>query len=247
MIQNSSFTQDFIQSYGELKKAQKRNNGVSLYSAYVNRPFGRVFAATFHQTSMTPNQVTGIGALLTFGSLFWLAFFATDNGITVLVGVLLLLGFAIDSADGQLARLQGTSSLLGEWLDHILDNARIGVMHLAVLAFLSRTSQINFEVLLVVCGVFLVSSASIFFGGILSDQFAKRSALLLPAEQVSPAPNLLRSMVLLPVDYGITCLSFLLLSYPRLFFAVYAILAICHLLVLPILALKWARGLKVSQ
>lgn len=246
MTMTDSFYVNFRASYDQLRTAQKSKKGVSLYSTYVNRPIGRIFAAAFHQTSITPNQVTGIGALLTFGSLLWLAFFADNGMAAAAVGICLFLGFAIDSADGQLARLQGTSSQLGEWLDHILDNARIGVMHLSTLAFLSRVSDIDLRYLMLACGIFMTSSASIFFGGVLTDQFAKRAVAEAVPVQPGHVPGRIRSLALLPVDYGLTCLAYLLLPWPRVFFAVYSLLAVFHLLILPILTVRWARGLRVA-
>jgi phosphatidylglycerophosphate synthase len=41
-------------------------------------------------------------------------------------------GYAFDAADGQLARLRGGGSLAGEWLDHMIDAAKVSSLHVAV-------------------------------------------------------------------------------------------------------------------
>ena len=63
-----------------------------------------------------------------------------EPGPVVAVGVtvLLLLGYALDSADGQVARLSGRSGPAGEWLDHVTDQARTVSLHMAVLIWLYR-------------------------------------------------------------------------------------------------------------
>jgi phosphatidylglycerophosphate synthase len=48
----------------------------------------------------------------------------------VVVG--LLVAYALDSADGQVARVTGVSSRQGEWLDHVVDAARLPAFHLSV-------------------------------------------------------------------------------------------------------------------
>jgi phosphatidylglycerophosphate synthase len=48
-----------------------------------------------------------------------------------LITVVLVLGYALDAADGQLARLRGGGSSLGEWLDHMIDSAKVVGPHLA--------------------------------------------------------------------------------------------------------------------
>src|SRR3954467_9989606 len=145
----------FAQSFKELSLAQKGKKGVPLYCLYVNRPAGRVVAAALRNSRFGPNHLTLAGAILTYGALLWLAFGAGVEPGSALVGLALAAGFILDSADGQLARLQGRSSKLGEWLDHVLDGGRIVVLHGAVFCFLLRTTSIPALTLAVLCGVFL--------------------------------------------------------------------------------------------
>lgn len=255
----------FRDSFNQLKQAQKTRKGVPLYLLYVNRPAGRAVAAALRNTRLTPNHVTFAGAVLTYGSLIWLAFGATAHPSSALVGLLLAAGYVLDSADGQLARLQGASSAFGEWLDHALDNGRITVMHVAAFCFLARTTEYNHIALAAACGLFLFSSSCIFFGGALLDQLRKnrpaaRSAdagpsrgFAVPAGRdgnVSPEHDrannrrmLVRSAVTLPVDYGMTCLAFLLLPWPQVFLAAYLVLAAAHVLLCAVFLPKWRAEL----
>src|SRR6185436_886779 len=102
-------------------------------SRFVNRKIGRVLAAGSYQLGLTPNAVTGISALFSAAAIAIIACLSPSVGVGVLVAVLLLLGYAFDSADGQLARLRGGGSPAGEWLDHVVDSIKVVALHLAVL------------------------------------------------------------------------------------------------------------------
>ena len=91
----------------DLATAQKSNRNAPAYSRWVNRPLGRIFAATAFKLGLTPNQVTAISAVFTFAGIGVLATGTPSWWLGVLVAALLVLGYALDSADGQLARLRG--------------------------------------------------------------------------------------------------------------------------------------------
>lgn len=244
----------FRESFNQLKQAQKSRKGVPLYLLWVNRPAGRVVAAALRNTRIRPNHVTFAGAVLTYGSLLWLAFGATAAPASALAGVLLALGYVLDSADGQLARLQGRSSAYGEWLDHILDNGRIAVMHVAAFCFLARNTDHPVLLLAGCTGAFLVASSTIFFGGALLDQLRRNAARGSDGPAGSTGPDrpagpqegrrqMRRSVITLPVDYGMTCLAFLLLPWPDVFLVVYAVLAGAHVLMCAAFLPKWRSEL----
>lgn len=122
----------------ELRGAQKSSKGVSLYSRYVNRPAGRLLAAGAYRAGLTPNQVTMISALFTFSSIVAVALVEPSWWLGVAVYAGLVVGFAFDSADGQLARLTGRGGPDGEWLDHVVDCAKMILVHSAVLISFDR-------------------------------------------------------------------------------------------------------------
>ena len=115
-----------------LRHAQKSGAGEPAYLRWVNRPLGAKAAAAAHVMGLTPNAVTTISGALSLGGLVALAIAGTTVTGAVTASALLLAGFVLDSADGQLARLAGAGSLAGEWLDHVVDAVRLPAAHLAL-------------------------------------------------------------------------------------------------------------------
>jgi phosphatidylglycerophosphate synthase len=242
----SSGTDGFRVRFDSLRKAQKKRRGVPLYTLYVNRPAGRVIAAA-SPAWMTPNGLTAIGGVLTYGALLALMFVVNDGPAAALVGVALVLGFFFDSADGQLARLRNAGSISGEWLDHVLDSGRIVLLHIATLWFFVRTEALDETLAVLVCTAFALAATLVFFAGTL---FEKLDALHgdRPAStgQAVPAPaaSTLRSALMLPVDYGVTCVVFLLLPWTAVFVPVYVVLAVIKVLSTSAFLAKWYRTLR---
>ena len=108
-----------------LASAQKPGRGAPPYSRWINRRLGRLLAAAAYLAGRTPNQVTGLSALMTAIALVLVATVRPALWLGILVAFLLLLGYALDSADGQLARLRGGGTKAGEWLDHVVDAFKI--------------------------------------------------------------------------------------------------------------------------
>ena len=111
---------------------QKSNRGAPAYSRFVNRPVGRVFAALAYRYGLSPNGVTAVSACTTLTGLAVLVLVPVSVWTGLVVGLLLAAGYAIDSADGQVARLTGRGSIAGEWLDHSVDCVKATLVHLAV-------------------------------------------------------------------------------------------------------------------
>lgn len=228
-------TSTFSDSLSRLRSAQKTAKGAPLYSLLINRPLGRVFAAGADQAGLTPNQVTVVSALCTFTGIVLLAWLAPSWPAALAITAALVVGYGLDAADGQLARLTGTGSLAGEWLDHVIDSAKIATLHLAVLAMIYRHLSWPTWTLLVPL-VFSAASVVHFFGMLLTDLLTRVHDLRGPRTPAGE-PSRLRSLLKLPTDYGLLCLSFLLLGVPVAFFTVYALLSLAMLgytaLVLP--------------
>lgn len=227
-----------------LRQAQKSSKGAPFYSLYVNRPFGRVLAAIAYQVGLTPNQVTVISAGCTFAGIAVLALAPPTVGVGLLVALALVLGYALDSADGQLARLRGGGSVAGEWLDHVIDCAKTSCLHLAVLiTFFVHVPLPNLLLLLVPLG-FSVVAAVHFFGMILTEQLTRVRLLSLglPTGGQKMTPRWF-SVAKIPTDYGVLCLCFALLGVPWLFGAVYAVLGLASLGYLVLVLAKWYRDL----
>jgi phosphatidylglycerophosphate synthase len=242
----SSGADGFRERFDSLRQAQKKRRGVPLYTLYVNRPAGRVIAAA-SPAWMTPNGLTAIGGVLTYGALIALMFFVDGGPAAALVGVALVLGFFFDSADGQLARLRSAGSVSGEWLDHVLDSGRIVLLHIATLWFLVRTEALDETLAVLVCTAFALAATLVFFAGTL---FEKLEALhgekpATPAAAASASrQSSLRSALMLPVDYGVTCVMFLLLPWPAVFVPVYVLLAVIKVLSTSAFLAKWYLALR---
>lgn len=229
----------YREALGRLRGAQKGARGVSLYSRYVNRPVGRVLAAGAYRVGLTPNQVTVVSAGLSYGGIAVLAVVAPGWGVGLGVYAALALGFACDSADGQLARLLGAGGAAGEWLDHVVDAAKITAVHAAVLITFYRHFALPGDRWLLLPLGFQLAAVLIFFGGLLTDKLTPKVPGAPPA-----APSRLRAVALLPVDYGVFCAVFLLLGSEHAFRYAYFVLFIVHAAALAAFLTKWFRGLR---
>ena len=71
----------------------------------------------------TPNKITLLAFV--FGMLAAVCFAQADRGWLIAGAVLYYVGFLWDCVDGKIARLNGTGTIFGMWLDYILDQVRI--------------------------------------------------------------------------------------------------------------------------
>lgn len=223
-----------------LRGAQKSAKGVSLYSRYVNRPAGRILAAGAYRLGLTPNQVTLVSAAFTFTGIAAVALVRPSWPLALAVYAALVVGFAFDSADGQLARLTGKGGPAGEWLDHVVDCAKMVALHAAVLIAFYRFFELPGDGWLLLPLGFQLAAVVTFCGGLLTEQLKRGRA---PANTPAAPPSRLRAIALLPVDYGVFCLVFLTLGAPGVFRAAYAVLAVVHALFLVAFLAKWFREL----
>ncbi|MGD7707098.1 CDP-alcohol phosphatidyltransferase family protein [Microlunatus sp. Y2014] len=231
---------EFRNAIHKLATAQKSSRGVSLYSRWINRPFGRVLAAAAHRAGLTPNVVTAASAACTGSALLLLILVPPAWWLGVVVGVLLVVGFALDSADGQLARLTGRSSLVGEWLDHVVDAAKLVCLHGAVLVAGHRFWAVA-EPWLLVPLAFQVVAVVTFSALVLVELIPKARGSV--GEARRGGPSMVRAVLLLPADYGILAVSFVLWGLPTVFLGWYALLALANLLILLALLVRWYRQL----
>lgn len=231
-------------SWRTLRGSQKSSKGAPLYSLFVNRPLGRVLAAVAYRLDLRPNQVTGVSAVMTFAAVALIALARPSVLVGVAAMVLLCLGYALDSADGQLARLRGGGSLTGEWLDHVIDCAKTSAIHLAVLVSFYRYFALP-RWLLVVPMVFAVSAAVQFFGMVLNEQLARNRRLQLGLGGVLPASTspFWVTVVRAPVDYGVLCVVFGTFGLHPVFVALYALMTLAGVLHLGVLLPKWFRDM----
>ncbi|WP_433404833.1 CDP-alcohol phosphatidyltransferase family protein [Streptomyces sp. CA-146814] len=231
----------------ELRGAQKSAKGVSLYSRYVNRPAGRVLAAGAYRAGLTPNQVTLVSALFTYVALAAVALVEPSWTLALLVYAALAIGFAFDSADGQLARLTGRGGPDGEWLDHVVDCGKLVLVHTAVLISFYRFGELSSDAWLLLPLGFQLAAVVTFCAGLLREKLGKAAVAEAPVAQAAAPVSQVRAVALLPADYGVFCLVFLLLGAPGAFRAGYAVLAVVHTLFLAAFLAKWFRELRALR
>ncbi len=218
-------TLDVRSSWDRLAAAQKDGAGVPWYMRVVNRRLGRGIAALGHRFGATPDQMTAVSALLVVAALATLL--VAPPGWVMAVGVVVLLqaAFAFDAADGQLARLRGTGSRAGEWLDHTVDAGRILAVHLVVAVALVLHTDLAVGWALVPVAFAFVASLR-FFAQILAEQLQPdRTARAGTAGRFS-------SLVQLPADTGVQNLVLVLWAVPPLFLVAYGALALTNLALL---------------
>lgn len=200
---------------------QKSNRGAPAYSRFVNRPVGRIFAALAYRYGVSPNGVTAVSACTTLLGLAILVLVPVSIPTGIVVGLLLAAGYAIDSADGQVARLTGRGSIAGEWLDHSVDAVKATLVHAGVAVAFYRFTDLPHAWLLVPLA-FMVVDSTLFFAYIVTDLFHRTRG----AAKAKPTAHasVLRSLLTAPTDYGVLCIVFLTWGITSVFLGLYVVL-----------------------
>ena len=95
-------------------------------------PLAKRLAERLRPTSIRPNALTLATAALMLSAAGLTGAGANGWIERFLVALCLSLSLVLDTADGRLARLQGTSSALGRWLDQVLDELADLALHAAI-------------------------------------------------------------------------------------------------------------------
>lgn len=213
------------------------------YSRFVNRRIGRYLAALCYVMGLSSNAVTAISAVCTFAGITLLALLPPTWWLGILVSLCLAIGYALDSADGQVARLRGSSSSAGEWLDHMVDSLKVTSMPIAVAISFYRFEVVD-RVWLLVPLAYAIVWSTLFFAMILTEQLRRAHGTASVAASSAGRPSWIRSVLVLPMDYGVLCWSFVLLGYIPAFLIVYSGLFLASTGFLALAAPKWFREMK---
>lgn len=222
----------------QLSAAQKSGAGVPAYLRWVNRGIGRRAAAVAFVVRLSPNAVTLLSVVSSLAGMSVILLLPSHWSAAILASLLLLAGYALDSADGQLARLQGGGSLAGEWLDHVVDSARLPLFHLVIAAYFFREEM----------SIWLVSAALV-FSLVTSVWFFSQTLAgkLSTAEGPhSDAPAWV-SFVKLPYDVGILYLTVATLAFANIFTTLYLTLFAVNALVAAASMARKYRSLAVKS
>ncbi|WAC65572.1 CDP-alcohol phosphatidyltransferase family protein [Agrococcus sp. SL85] len=236
-------SESFVDAHRRLAAAQKGHaRGAPAYSVYVNRRIGRVLAAAAHRRGWTPNGATAVSAAHTFLGIALLVLLPAAWWTGLVVAALLVLGYAWDSADGQIARLRGGGSLAGEWLDHFVDALKIACLHLAVLLALWLHTPVRDTAWMLVPLVASIVGVVTFFGMLLNDLLKGKAGVA--STHARGGGTLGRSLLLLPTDFGLQCLLFALWGWTTGFLWAYAALAALNGAFLVLAAVRWYREIR---
>jgi len=208
-----------------LSAHQKSRRGAPPYSLLINRPLGRRIAAWAHVFGLTPNTVSILSAICTAVGLVLMATLSPSIAAAIAIVVTLLGGYAVDSADGQLARLTSGGSMAGEWLDHSLDMVKMSSFHAVILISAFRFDRDLGDWPLLTAIAFGIIAVTSFFVFILTDQLRRQSGGKGPERSQS----ILFMVAGAPTDYGVQCLWLLTRPWPKVFFGGYALLAVANL------------------
>ncbi len=240
---NEAVNESYVEVVRRLAAAQKgAARGAPAYSRFVNRKIGRLLAAAAYKAGLSPNQVTGISALHTFTGVALLVLVPPTWWLGIVVMILLVLGYAWDSADGQVARLTGKGSPAGEWLDHIVDSIKVVTLPLALLVGLFRFDVVDSPWLLVPL-INGITSSVMFFAMILTEQLRRAHGVTSQAPTEGRVPWL-RSVLVLPTDYGVLCLAFALYGATQVFVGIYGLITLATVGFLFLALPKWFRDVR---
>jgi phosphatidylglycerophosphate synthase len=242
-----------------LSAAQKSHLNAPAYSRWVNRPLGRRIAAAAYLRGLTPNQVTGISAAFTFAGIVALMVLPPSPVLGLAVSLALVAGYAFDSADGQLARLRGGGSALGEWLDHVVDSVKNIAVHLAVAVSWFRVPPDvggaapgggGAGALLAVPVLYAVVASTFFFAMTLTDQLRRQGRTSRTAPRPAgggQAAPVLPSLLTLPNDFGLLIVVFATFGLPAVFVPLYTLLLLANVAFLAVGLRRWSRELRQAH
>lgn len=234
--------ESFHETLTRLSSAQKgRAPGAPAYSVYVNRPVGRILAAVAYRLGATPNGVSLLSALFTIAATVVIVAVPLAPWLGTVVWLLLAAGYALDSADGQVARLRGGGSLAGEWLDHYIDSGKAIGLHLSVAVGIFRFFDVDDHVLLIPLAFSLVAGVT-FSGMMLNDLLKGKKGIASSTTTGGSTP--VRAFLLLPTDYGLLCLVFVLWGIPSAFISAYSLVLLACAAFLVLATIKWFRDMR---
>jgi hypothetical protein len=133
----------------------------------------------------------------------------------------------------------------------VLDALKIATFHVAVAITWFRHYHLSHEAMLLIPLGFGAISSVFFFALILSDLLRRIERVKAGGSSVATASvnpderaSVLRSLIVLPNDYGLLCLTMLLLPLHRTFTTLYTVLAACNAVFLLAGLYRWFREMR---
>ena len=133
-----------------------------------------------------------------------------------------------------------TTSANAQRVKAVVDALKVMSLHLAVLIGLYRFADLDTGWLLLPIGFSIVAGVT-FFGMILNDLLKGKRGVASSTTEANG--TFVRSLILVPTDYGLLCLVFLLWGWPPVFLILYAALFVANAAFLVLAAIKWFRDM----
>ncbi len=150
-------------------------------------PLARRLAEGLRSTPVRPNMVTLASAALMLAAAGLVAAGAAGWTGRAVVAIAMALALVLDTADGRLARLQGTSSAFGRWLDQFLDEMTDLALHAAIAWWAFCRDGVPLWLLV---GILYASGKYLFLvQSTLGDELERRSSLAGPISRSDGSPR----------------------------------------------------------
>ncbi|HET6149504.1 MAG TPA: CDP-alcohol phosphatidyltransferase family protein [Polyangia bacterium] len=146
--------------FGQVAEVYRRTRKPKdiLWNRFVARPLAAVLLVPLRATPITPNQITLLTLVVFAGGAVLMALGAGWRNLIIAVAVIEL-SYVLDCADGQLARLKGTSSPVGAHLDFLMDELKAFLLIAAVGIRLWLASARTWWLVEALLGLVIVASA----------------------------------------------------------------------------------------
>jgi phosphatidylglycerophosphate synthase len=148
-------------------RASKKQKDINRFTEWVCRPAAAVVVYLLRSTPITPNQVTFLSVLVCAGACAMFVLLPGWQG-AIAAAAVFEVSFVLDCADGQLARIRQTPSVLGHLLDFLMDEIKAFMVFGAIAVRLWTFSGEIYYLLAGIGGLFAVAS------GIAITSFTRR-------------------------------------------------------------------------
>ncbi|MGE5183978.1 MAG: CDP-alcohol phosphatidyltransferase family protein, partial [Acidobacteriota bacterium] len=109
-------------------RSSKKKQDINWFTEHVARPPAAVVVYALEGTPITPNQVTFGSAFIAAGACAMIALLPGWAWLVV-AALVFEFSFVLDCADGQLARLRKTASVVGHLLDFLMDELKAMLLY----------------------------------------------------------------------------------------------------------------------
>ena len=192
-----------------------------LWNRLVARPLAAVLLVPAAKTRITPNQVTFVSLAVYVVAMALLVGLPGYAGLLIAVAVLQL-SYVLDCVDGQLARLRGTMSPVGAYLDFLMDEFKAFMLVAGTGARLWRAEARTQWLVEALAGLVVVASAISLTTFIRRPEYLRATGAPRPQSAgdygdglygVAPAPARPRSLVA-KMAAAVEALGRLIIHYP---------------------------------